>query len=504
MNRVTTLTLTTTALLCLVASVAGDPAGFLQRIGAQAVSAALAEPAVEPLSANDVSWLFKPPKEGADLANLISMRDLTVLNWKRDPVWSDHAFHQFLTIAAGPAGSVPGTMHRIDLPADVWTKDTWYISGVRMDPGAPGLSPEIAKQFGQRPQVRLIIQPVTLTEEGMLKVHDIAAHLAFDFTMENDGVPDNDLAPGCLPRPKADVDKFKAIVADLVALRNTLKNGQPSIPTTGDLRVHPGLNNPATAKSVRNEMKALLERHLSSSRLTFMAITHTTERSPSTEPSDAWIFLPMANVPPNFDPSRPAGGFVPSRGPALDGQQVAQLFSTSALQNMVIPTPYTNNDIGRITCRHAALPIAGPPIERRDGVSTAPFFDTQPPASDDMSPIADRVRESISDMIDFIANPSTSHLWNTDCVSCHTETHVGIRLRGNNLHIKDIDSAALPDQLGNVRGFGWFPRMTGDTQPTVSHRAGADTAAVLKFINERCLPGDAAATDLNQANTCRP
>src|SRR5206468_12045091 len=128
---------------------------------------------------------------------------------------------------------------------------------------------EIARQFGLASHSHLDVQTVTRTADGMLKVHDIAAHLAFSFTMEKeDGAPDNDppAESGCFPRPKADVEKFKAIVADLVALRDTLK---PSITTTGLLGIHPGLNNSGTATSVRNKMKALLERHLSSRRLTF-------------------------------------------------------------------------------------------------------------------------------------------------------------------------------------------------------------------------------------------
>src|SRR5262249_10460358 len=115
MNRTTTLTLTTTAFVCLVASVIGDLGGFAKRLGVQPVSVALAQ-TLDQLSANDISWLFPPPGTDADLANQISMRDLVGSD---GPVWSDHVFNQFLTIATGPAGSVPSTMQRIILPAEV-------------------------------------------------------------------------------------------------------------------------------------------------------------------------------------------------------------------------------------------------------------------------------------------------------------------------------------------------------------------------------------------------
>ncbi len=62
-----------------------------------------------PLSANDVSWLFPVPTRAADFANLIAIRDVTTPNpqdpTKRDPVWSDSAFQQFLNIVNGATGS---------------------------------------------------------------------------------------------------------------------------------------------------------------------------------------------------------------------------------------------------------------------------------------------------------------------------------------------------------------------------------------------------------------
>jgi hypothetical protein len=485
MKGIATLSLATGSLLCLVATFTGDPVGLLERAGGHTTGAAFAQAPAEPLSANDISWLFPAPVRSADLTKLISMSDLTA---NGDPVWSDHAFHQFLAIASGQAGAVAGTMHRINLPADAWTKGAWYISGVRFDPGAPSLDPEITKKFGRAPQIRLSVQPVTRTADGMLKVQDIAAHLAFSFTMERDGLPDTDVPaePGCLPRPKADVDKFKAIVADLVALRDAIK---PDVTTAGLLGVHPGLKKSGAATSVRDKMKALLERHLSGRRLTLMAIAALSE-----EPSNAWIFLPMFNMPAGIDPSMPVGGFVAVRGPALDGAHFAQLFSQSASQNKVIPAPYPNNRYGRPTCRHAALPIGGLPIEDRDGVSTAPFIDTQPPSDQER-------RDKIEEMVRIIGDPAKSHMLNTDCVSCHTETYLAINLMPGHAPITGIDSDALPNHQGNVRGLGWFPRPSGDAQPTVSHRVNNDTAAGLDFINKHCLPGGAGSS-ASQAGTC--
>ena len=98
-------------------------------------------------------------------------------------------------------------------------------------------------------------------------------------------------------------------------------------------------------------------------------------------------------------------------------------------------------------------------------------------------------KDKILEIMDTLVDPDASHMFNTDCVSCHTETWLGINLLKGNSHIKeDIDKLLLPDQIWNVRGFGWFPRTRGPAQPTLSHRVGRETFAVLNFINERCLP----------------
>src|SRR5579862_6988045 len=107
---------------------------------------------IPPLSPNDVSWLFPAPTRAEDFAKLIAVRDLTAPNpqdaSKRDPVWPDAAFQQFLAIAASPAAQVAGTPSKIGLPPEAQTIDAWFVSGIRIDAGAPGLSSDIRAQFG--------------------------------------------------------------------------------------------------------------------------------------------------------------------------------------------------------------------------------------------------------------------------------------------------------------------------------------------------------------------
>src|SRR5271156_4663276 len=75
-----------------------------------------------PLSANDVSWLFPVPTRAQDFANLIAVRDITIPNpqdpTKRDPVWNDATFQQFLSIVNGSQTQVAGTQARVSLPAE--------------------------------------------------------------------------------------------------------------------------------------------------------------------------------------------------------------------------------------------------------------------------------------------------------------------------------------------------------------------------------------------------
>jgi hypothetical protein len=429
---------------------------------------------VAPLSANDVSWLFPAPTRAEDFAKLIAVRDLSTQNphdpAKRDPVWPDAAFQQFLAIAASPAAQVANTQSRIGLPAEAQSIDAWFIAGIRIDAGAPGLSNEIRGQFGQLPEIRLIIQPVTRKPDGTPDVHDIAGHLIFDFVAKTTDPP---AQAGCFPRPVPDLDAFKGIVADLAALRTKLSDGElgtNKVTTSGvPLGIHPGLADATTANNVRQEMKSFLERHISGQRLDAMAIAGL--------PAGAhapWIFLSMLEVPAGVVQALPNGGFVPVHGPTLDGQQFAELLEPAGKNPRVVPTPQTNN-LNPITCKNAAVSPVSLPIAQRTGVSTSDLFVIPPPAADKTKQI-----------LDVIADPTKSHFFNTDCISCHTETRRTMEL----LNIKDIpgiDSGALPNGSWDVRNFGWSPAAKGSVQATVTRRTAAETTAVVTFINSELL-----------------
>jgi hypothetical protein len=424
--------------------------------------------AIAPLSADDVSLLFPAPTRTADVANLIAMQDLTAPDpqdpTKRDPVRSDAVFQQFITIANGSSSQVAGTQVGIGLPAEAKSMSAWFIAGIRIDAGAPGLSNDMIGQFGQSPQIRLIIQPVTRNGDGTPKVDDIAGHLIFDFLTGADAPPQAD----CLPRPKPDLEKLNAIVADLAALRTKLSNGQlgaDKVSTAGlPLGVHPGLNNATTASNFRQEIKTFLERYISAQRLDAMAIAGL----PAGQP-EPWIFLSMQNV---------AGTVLAVHGPTLDGLQFAQMLERTGPGFEVLPAPHTNN-LNPITCGNAAVSATSMPIPKRLGDATAAVFASPVPPPD-----------KTKEILDVIADPTKSHFFNTDCVSCHTETQRTITVL-RPVNITGIDPAALPKSSWNVRNFGWSP--AGALQATVTRRTAAETGAVVTFINSQVLPKQAAS-----------
>ena len=423
-------------------------------------------PAIPALSANDVSWLFPPPTKVADLDNLIAVRDLTAPNpqdaTKLDPVWADAVFTQFIGIAGGLKAQVATTQSRVGLPADAQLIDAWYVAGVRIDAGAPGLSPEIVAQFGQSPEIRLIIQPITRNPNGTVTVNDVAGHLIFDFLT---GV-DTPAQAGCAPRRKPDLVEFKKIVAELAVLRTSLANGQlgqNKVTTSGPMAVHPGLVDPTTASNVRLEMKKFLERHISSARLNEMALMGTPSGS-----SAPWIFLAMLNFHPGDRPDLPSGGVVAVPGPTLDGTQIAQMLQPPA----VAPAPHTNN-LNPITCKNAAVPTANVPIANRNGLSTSTVF---------ANPQASAANQQI---LALIADPTKSHFFNTDCISCHTETRRAMTVFQTQT-FPGIDPSVLPPGDYTLRNFGWAA-VDGPVRGIVTRRTAAETKAVIDFINSQIL-----------------
>ena len=180
---------------------------------------------------------------------------------------------------------------------------------------------------------------------------------------------------------------------------------------------------------------------------------------------EPWIFVAMQKTPV---------GFVPVPNPVLDGKQVAQMLSFVDASH-ILPVP-RNNNRNPITCRHAAFQNPPLPASDRRGVSTALIFDNGVSGA------------SARAIFEDIADPKISHFFNTDCVSCHTETRKEMDDFGLT-HVPGVDPRVLPQESWNVRNFGWFPSFfrPGVVEPTVTRRTATETAEVVEFINEHLL-----------------
>ena len=273
--------------------------------------------------------------------------------------------------------------------------------------------------------------------------------------------------------PAPDLDALKTLVTELAGLRTQLKDGQLGADkvTTSNvpLGVHPGLTDATTADQVRLRIKSFLEAHISGQRLDAMAIAGLPAGAP-----EPWIFLSMVKVRPGVTAALPNGGFVPVHGPTLDGQQFAQMLTPAGTDPRVVPRPHTNN-LNPITCKNAAVSSTSLPVTQRNGVATA-----------DVLGIPGLPNDKITHILDTVADPSRSHFFNTDCISCHTETRAAMELLGVNT-IPGVDTAVLPDSPWDVRNFGWSPGGSGSAHATVTRRTAAETAAVVTFINARVL-----------------
>ncbi|MBW3597264.1 MAG: hypothetical protein KY475_08320 [Planctomycetes bacterium] len=423
----------------------------------------------EKLDLNDVTWLWPAPQTVEDLEHVISIADVNAAD--ETHVWSDAHFGDLLRAADSDAAKVGD--HRIKLPAAVREKSAWKIAAFRVDSTAPGGHDIIRQMFGERPQIRLILQPVTVSGDE-IEVHDIAVHLVYDFLRQGEG-----------QAVEPDKQKFGEIVSDLRVLKKLVR--EAGVDTNGKpLGVHPGLK--AGVPELQERVRGFLSEHLHASKIGAMAIM-------GLDPPEPWIFLALAKAPggERFGPIP----FLP-----------AEMLNFRTRPPEVSPPPVVNNlnpqPSGQIM-----------PAEAKDrvGVATAPLFGEAGNELDSFAVIGetdageevrhDQIRNR--DIPDIVAHPERSHFFNTDCVSCHTETRRRMQLslpvgkfafRRNGV-TPEVDPDALPKHDWNVRNLGWFqlPDVIGGGPPvgTVTQRTANETAEVVNHI-EREYRGDSAAS----------
>jgi len=421
---------------------------------------------------SDISYLWPVPKTQADVDALISA-DTT------DPattaaLWDETVFKQMLAIVTSDAAAIQhpnGVTRKIALRPEFSDRKTWKVVAFRADPSAPGGNQTIVDKFGSTPQLRLILQPVTV-ESGVVKIHDFTAHLVYSYFTLKEAPKD-----GFIPPANPDIVKFRAILDDLAALKAQLKHN--GIDTQGmPLGVHPGLNGNAGGAGFAADVQAFLTRQVNVRNLSAMAFMGL---APTPEP---WIFVAARNLG--------NGIFVPAPVPAI-GFKSAQMFDQSDRAPVVVPNPTPSN-------RNPITNFVGPPVADHRGVATLALFagNFQPDAPATVSvsgpPIPDPDGLTNKDIADLIANPEKSHFFSNDCFSCHSESTrrkilalpVGAIAYKRPNGVSGVDPKVLPSQLWNVRNFGWFPDVlnAGITTPTVTQRTANETADCVQFINK--------------------
>jgi len=423
-------------------------------VSVSAFMAGVAVAAGPRLETSDVSFLWPAPETRQDVERLIGINE--PLTESGLPICSQQVFDQILEHAAAVRLNDAGEEVGIDFHHPGLKEiRNWKIAGVRIDPSAPGCSSRVRidQNHGSTPQIRLVIQPVTL-QGDTAESHDFAMHLVFSYVTNR-------------TRPfTPDKDRFAKVVKGLVAIKTALADA--SVVTTGvKLGVHPGFASPDI--NLTNLLREFLKTHLTAERLVAVAFMGVQDEA------EPWIF---------FAASKSASGdFVPvTNHPSLGGSAAQMLsFVTSST---VFPIP-TNHQFG-----------AG------KGVATESLFSPRNPnraaLPGAMEP--DLAGIQVSHVADIIANPDVTHFFTTDCVSCHTESALRVSRLNSQMSefayklpagISGADPDRLPKSQGfqnwNVRNFGWgflgFRRMV----PTVTWRTANESAESAHFINTEYL-----------------
>lgn len=205
---------------------------------------------------NDISILWPVPQSAEDASKLIAVNEK--LADGTTSIWPEGVFKKVIATAQTVTVQGSGTgIGQIQFGGDRAAFENlanWKIAGIRIDPSAPGCGEKIIRTFGSTPQIRLIVQPVTLQGQKA-RVHDMTAHLVFDFVTGTEPP----VAPGLRRRAVPDRERFKSVLEDLAALKAALL--AVGVQTDGELGVHPAFN--ANAADFSEKVKSLLKKHLS-------------------------------------------------------------------------------------------------------------------------------------------------------------------------------------------------------------------------------------------------
>lgn len=417
---------------------------------------------------NDVTILFPAPSSPSDMSQMIRLTD-----FDSERVLPQDVFDQAMQIATGPTGAVKGSNHRIGFVNNPQRED-WVISGIRIDPGAPGVTKDIFDVFGKSPQIRLVAQPVRDTNFGV-DVDDISLHLVYAFNAPDQG-------NSCSLHNTPDMVRFEDAVNGLKAIKADFASDH-GVDTSGPLNVHPAFD--VAGVEFRTALRDYLNEHLTRDTLFAVSIAGIPEKF------EPWIFLAMNNTPAGLQPIPSPATIQPSSDPRQ--ANFSQMLNFRGDTPPVFPRPATRN-MAAIDC-NMNFPNAISTQVPGAGTSTASAFT----GAGDINAISA-----------VIAEASASHFFNTDCVSCHTETRNQIdqlrtRTEKNAMmnqiaNSSGIHPAVMPHGNWNVRVMGWAPidelNNSSGAHATISRRAATETAEVVECfhtdkwnsVSESCLP----------------
>ena len=353
----------------------------------------------------------------------------------------------------------------------------WHVASLRIDPGAPGLGAAF-EAFGRLMQIRLVVQPV----DGNGKVKDEAIHLVYGFHMRKD-----DGAAVCPLRAiptEDDIAAFGAALDALTEIKTAI--AEEGITTDGrPLGVHPAFDRPETATVLTDMLQNFIAVHLPPERLVGLSVAGLPAGAP-----EPWIFAAL-----NRDPE--TGGFKALPAPALEQPigdsglpRVRQMLSflNDRQHGEVLPPALTRNQLPVDCMMNPILARLDNPSQpsSEHGTSTTGLFGRGNNNAADAAMVAA-----------LIADPARAHFFNTDCISCHTETRREIDAATDQTakareiaEAHDIDPATMPIDMPfshwNVRAFGWFPGFPQqrDAHETTVRRTATETAEVLECLNE--------------------
>jgi len=401
------------------------------------------------LGLNDIAYLWPIPKTRNDVDALIDAEFLI----SRGEILSQETFNKVINFAESNVNGVDEAGNEVKISfvsgAGIFknqlkVRKNWKLVGFRVDPSAPSASSNVISLMGSIPQIRLILQPVTVNDTGEVTIHDYTVHLPFNFVLN------------AQPPFSPDKAAFTDILKDLLELKASLLSIPNSESMDGPLKVNNNLSNHTFSKKVAT----FLHNNLSENRLILIAFMGIAK-------SDQWVFFDLD---------------------LLDTK------STSPNSQLLHVKPGTSNGFvgNRIDNK------INNNFEDCKGISTAILFDSNIQSKLDTSVECLNSAKNIitpplvKDIPNIIANPSLSNVLNTDCVSCHTESS-----RRSILGLGDLDtyqfqlpelepfvlSEFLPKDKWNVRNFGWFTKdVLTDPKPIISSRTANETASSLEFI----------------------